>query len=172
MERIRAAAEPVQVNPMRTDFHFFVEDLKENIRALAEKELQEDHKNDNFLLFSNMNARLMKTWEDSSSKTRSTYMAKEEEDRRRFMTEDEIASRHCATLTARARSPRPGSMKKDEQQQQQQQAEPPSEQDDKGKKRNSPTQTTESPPKRNKTGGKEGQDDDDEEEQGEGSAQD
>lgn len=171
MERIRAAAEPVQVNPMRTDFHFFVEDLKENIRALAEKELQEDHKNDNFLLFSNMNARLMKTWEDSSSKTRSTYMAKEEEDRRRFMTEDEIASRHCATLTARARSPRPGSMKKDDQQQQQQ-AEPPSEQDDKGKKRNSPTQTTESPPKRNKTGGKEGQVDDDEEEQGEGSAQD
>jgi hypothetical protein len=33
-------------------------------------------------------------------------MVKEEEDRRRFMEEDEIASRHCATLTARGKSPR------------------------------------------------------------------
>jgi len=48
----------------------------------------------------------MKAWEDATSETRAKYLTKEEEDRRRFMTEDEITSRHCATLTARARSPR------------------------------------------------------------------
>jgi hypothetical protein len=30
----------------------------------------------------------------------------EEADRKRFMSEDEVASRHCATLTARKRSPK------------------------------------------------------------------
>jgi hypothetical protein len=48
----------------------------------------------------------MKAWEELKKEERDTYMVKEEEDRRRFMEEDEIASRHCATLTARGKSPR------------------------------------------------------------------
>lgn len=105
MERMRAAAEPVQVKPMRTEYHFFVDDNRDKALAEAEKELGE-HGHDKMMLFTNMNARLMKLWEDSSDATRAEYLVKEEEDRRRFMTQDEIASRHCATLTARARSPR------------------------------------------------------------------
>jgi hypothetical protein len=105
LERMRAAAEPVQVKPMRTDFHFFVDDRRDEIRIASEKELGPDAEN-KFLLFTNMNARLMKAWEDATDETRAAYLVKEEEDRRRFMADDEIASRHCATLTARARSPR------------------------------------------------------------------
>lgn len=105
LERMRAAAEPVQVKPMRTDFHFFVDDRRDEIRGISEKELGPDSEN-KFLLFTNMNTRLMKAWEDATDETRAEYLLKEEEDRRRFMADDEIASRHCATLTARARSPR------------------------------------------------------------------
>lgn len=45
-------------------------------------------------------------WENLTNDERDAFMIKEEEDRRRFMEEDEIASRHCATLTARGKSPR------------------------------------------------------------------
>lgn len=38
--------------------------------------------------------------------TRAHYLKLEENDRKRFMSEDEVASRHCATLTARKRSPK------------------------------------------------------------------
>ena len=105
LERLRAAAEPTQVKPMRSDFHFFVDDMRDKIRPLSENELGR-HSENKFLLHTNMNARLMKAWEDATDETRAEYLTKEEEDRRRFMAEDEIASRHCATLTARARSPR------------------------------------------------------------------
>lgn len=104
MERMRAAAEPMQVAPMRSDFHFFMDDQRDAVETQVKKE--EYDGDDKYLLFSNMNARIMKLWEDATTETRASYMTKEEDDRKRFMSEDEIASRHCATLTARAKSPR------------------------------------------------------------------
>jgi hypothetical protein len=58
-----------------------------------------------YLVNSSLNCRLMKAWEDLTVAEREVYAKKEQEDRRRFMQDDEVASRHCATLTARARSP-------------------------------------------------------------------
>jgi hypothetical protein len=144
LERMRAAAEPIQVKPMRSDFHFFVDDMRDSIQAIAKKELR--HEADvKMLLFTNMNARLMKAWEDATEETRAEYLVKEEDDRRRFMAEDEIVSRHCATLTARARSPR-GKDGEDE--------EDDDEDDvyggDEVKKR-SPQKPLESPPKKSKS---------------------
>lgn len=144
LERMRAAAEPVQVKPMRSDFHFFVDDMRDNIQAISEKELGEDA-NNKFLLFTNMNARLMKAWEDATDETRAAYLVKEEEDRRRFMAEDEIASRHCATLTARARSPRG----KDGEDCDDDDEDEDDDEDDEVKKR-SPQKSLESPPKKSK----------------------
>jgi hypothetical protein len=113
VERLRAAAATeithAEVKPIRTDFHFFVIDIKEKHRRGAEEEVRKTTKSeklDPYLVNSNMNARLMKAWEDLSKQERDAYMVKEEEDRHRFMAEDEIASRHCATLTARGKSPR------------------------------------------------------------------
>jgi len=133
-----AAADPSEVKPMRSDFHFFCEDRRKEIKEAALKELGPDTGRDLYLLMSNMNCRFLKSWENADPKTREYYFGKEEEDRKRFMEEDEIASRHCATLTARSKSP-------DELQ--------PlaSEELDFGKKRNSPTHIDESPPKRNRT---------------------
>lgn len=139
---MRAAADPTQVKPMRSDFHFFVDDMRDKIRVIAEKELGADAAN-KYLLFSNMNSRLMKAWEDATDETRSEYMVKEEEDRRRFMADDEIASRHCATLTARARSPRG---KEDEEE------DDDDDNDNAGdQKKRSPQKPSESPPKKSKT---------------------
>lgn len=117
LERLRAAAEPMQVAPMRSDFHFFMDDQRDEVQKQVAAEYDGD---DKYLLFSNMNARIMKLWEDATAETRAVYMTKEEEDRKRFMSEDEIASRHCATLTARAKSPR-----KEEQQQNEEGESPP-----------------------------------------------
>lgn len=79
-------------------------------RALVEEEMRKskmpDDKFDPFLFHSNLNTRLKTAWETMKSEEREIFMLKEEEDRRRFMEEDEIASRHCATLTARGKSPR------------------------------------------------------------------
>merc|ERR1712238_619837 len=61
---------------------------------------------DPYLVTTALNERLMRCWENESSITRNIYLSKEEDDRQRFMTEDEIAGRHCATLTARAKSPK------------------------------------------------------------------
>jgi hypothetical protein len=58
-----------------------------------------------YLVNSSLNCRIMKAWEDLTLTEREVYEKKEQEDRRRFMQDDEVASRHCATLTARARSP-------------------------------------------------------------------
>jgi hypothetical protein len=113
VERLRAAAATEltqeEVRPIETDFHFFVKDNLEKYRKLAEEEMKETSNGDTldpYLVNSNLNSRILKAWEILVSETRDTYMQKEEEDRRRFMEEDEIASRHCATLTARGKSPR------------------------------------------------------------------
>jgi hypothetical protein len=114
VERLRfaAAAEITHedVKPIRSDFHFFVMENKEKCRKLSEEEVRKSTKTegelDAFLVNSNLNTRMMKLWEDLKSEERGSYMVKEEEDRLRFMEEDEIASRHCATLTARGKSPR------------------------------------------------------------------
>ena len=131
VERLRAAAATeishAEVKPIRTEFHFFVDDNKEKYLKLAEEEVRkstkvaEGEKLDAFLVNTNLNTRLMKAWEELSKDDRDVYMGKEEDDRRRFMEEDEIASRHCATLTARGKSPRSpekqASPKKEEQRQ-------------------------------------------------------
>jgi len=113
VERLRAAAATEitteEVKPIQTDFHFFVKDNIEKFRKLAEDEVRSSMKDSNaaldpFLVNSNLNTRLMKAWEALSKDQRDAYMVQEEDDRRRFMEEDEIASRHCATLTARGKS--------------------------------------------------------------------
>eukprot|EP00543_Licmophora_paradoxa_P010855 CAMPEP_0202472268 /NCGR_PEP_ID=MMETSP1360-20130828/87214_1 /ASSEMBLY_ACC=CAM_ASM_000848 /TAXON_ID=515479 /ORGANISM="Licmophora paradoxa, Strain CCMP2313" /LENGTH=281 /DNA_ID=CAMNT_0049098681 /DNA_START=65 /DNA_END=910 /DNA_ORIENTATION=+ len=111
-ERLRAAVEPIEVKPMKTDFHFFVQDIIDSIQQDAEKECG-SYSNAKYLLHSNMNARLLKAWIETPEKKREMYFSKEEADRQRFMNDDEIASRHCATLTARAKSPRGDQMKQD-----------------------------------------------------------
>jgi hypothetical protein len=145
LERMRAASDPAQVKPMRTEFHFFVDDMRDTVQKEAEKELGE-HASNKFLLNSNMNARLMKLWEDASEETRAEYFAKEEDDRRRFMADDEIASRHCATLTARAKNPggKEGDDDYDEDD------EDDSESDESLEKRKSPQKSVTSPPKKAK----------------------
>lgn len=114
------------VEPMKSDFFFFLQEMREEVMAMAKKQLKEscitsleglegdmeklNMKNDEphpYLLFSNMNERLIHQWEEMPQDKRSEYLVKEEEDRKRFMTAEEVASRHCATLTARARSPQP-----------------------------------------------------------------
>jgi hypothetical protein len=118
VERLRAAAATEitteEVKPIQTDFHFFVKEHLTKYRQLAEDEVRRslgkdpDDKEplDSMLVNTNLNSRLMKAWEDLTREQRDAYMVKEEDDRRRFMEEDEIASRHCATLTARGKSPR------------------------------------------------------------------
>lgn len=114
VERLRAAAAAEltheEVKPIQSEFHFFVKENVAKHRPLAEEEvkksLKENEKLDPFLVNSNLNARLIRAWEELPKDKRESYMIKEEEDRRRFMEEDEIASRHCATLTARGKSPR------------------------------------------------------------------
>ncbi len=115
VERLRAAAAQEltteEVKPIQTDFHFFVKEHLEKYRKMAEEEVKKTLKDgetdlDPLLVNSNLNTRLMKAWEDLTKEDRDAYMVKEEADRRRFMEDDEIASRHCATLTARGKSPR------------------------------------------------------------------
>jgi hypothetical protein len=115
VERLRAAAATEitteEVKPIQTDFHFFVKEHIGKYRELAEEEVRsgmEDktEKLDPMLVNSNLNTRLMKAWEGLTKESRDAYMVQEEADRRRFMEDDEIASRHCATLTARGKSPR------------------------------------------------------------------
>lgn len=59
---------------------------------------------------------MLNIWENESSNFRERYETKECADQIRFMNEDEIESRHCATLTSRAHridtSPSNGSKKK------------------------------------------------------------
>jgi len=115
VERLRAAAATEitteEVKPIQTDFHFFVKEHIDTHRKLAEEQVRssiEDKsgKLDPVLVNTDLNTRLMKTWEGLTKENRDAYMVQEEADRRRFMEDDEIASRHCATLTARGKSPR------------------------------------------------------------------
>lgn len=109
-ERAKASADAELtlsvVKPIQTDFHFFVHDVVDKIRKLAEDEVRastaDGTKGDpTYLINTNLNSRLMKAWEDLAVSERDSYAKREEEDRKRFMDEDEVASRHCATLTAR-----------------------------------------------------------------------
>jgi hypothetical protein len=114
LDRLRAAAAAElthqEVKPIQSDFHFFAKENAHKYRSLAEEEVRKtlklDEKPDPLLVNTNLNTRLKMAWENLTNDERDAFMIKEEEDRRRFMEEDEIASRHCATLTARGKSPR------------------------------------------------------------------
>jgi hypothetical protein len=119
VERLRAAAAADlthdEVKPIQTDFHFFVKEHMADYRKLAEEEvrksqnpddLDSNKKVDPMMVNSNLNTRMAKAWEDLKKEQHDLYLVKEEKDRRRFMDEDEVASRHCATLTARGKSPK------------------------------------------------------------------
>jgi len=77
-------------------------------KSIADGTIAENKEKELYLLTTLLNARLIRNWENAPSSTRSQYMKKEEADRKRFMSEEEVASRHCATLTARRRSPKQG----------------------------------------------------------------
>jgi hypothetical protein len=148
VERQRAVYETVSVKPMRTSFHFFVDDTQDKLRVIAEEEVQRSTGDlDPFLVNTNLNCRLMKVWEDSEASVREMYTKKEDADRHRFMADDEVASRHCATLTARARSPRIGEKKTSKEESE---SESDNKQDDADKKRLSPTENGESPTKKSR----------------------
>jgi len=117
----------LKVEPMKSDFFFFLEEMKKDVMAEAKKEvlrsitsplkdlesdlaeLQMDDGEDPhpYLLYSKINENMMAKWEQLPQNKRSDYLILEEVDRKRFMSADEVASRHCATLTARSRSPQP-----------------------------------------------------------------
>ena len=167
LERQRAAADVMsKVKPMRSAFHFFVDDMEENLRQVAEEEVRrstgaEEEEVDLYLLNTNLNSRLMKEWENADQDIRDVYITKEDEDRKRFMADDEVASRHCATLTARARSPRFGTSrskgtKSDDEGDDERSFESVGsygniKQEEDEKKRASPTENDESPPKKSRT---------------------
>ena len=105
------------MEPMKQDFHYYAADHYNEVSlacqqqltaAYADGSIAETNNKENhlFLLSTLINARLIKNWENASPATRATYLKKEEADRKRFMSEEEVASRHCATLTARKRSPK------------------------------------------------------------------
>ena len=105
------------VEPMKQDFYFFALDNKEECLAQAKAAVREAistappttetiEEDDPYLTMTNLNERLMASWLTQPRSVRTQYLSKEEGDRRRFQQDDEVASRHCATLTARSRSPR------------------------------------------------------------------
>jgi hypothetical protein len=108
--------EEPKVEPMKQDFHFYAMDHYEEVKHVCQQQLDNAFANGTiartntenrlFLLTTLLNARLIKNWESASPSTRAKYLKKEEADRKRFMSEEEVASRHCATLTARRRSPK------------------------------------------------------------------
>lgn len=102
------------VKPIQTDFHFFVQDRRPTLlkaatlevdKSLVGKDPERIEQHRAFLINSNLNCRVLKEWEDLPRDEREEYFKKEEDDRQRFMEDDEVASRHCFTLTARVRSP-------------------------------------------------------------------
>jgi len=99
---------------MRPDFHFFVQDHQDKLIEECKAELPLIYRRlrisppaetDATFLFSHINERLIALWESTPQSQRQTYMLQEEEDRKRFMSAEEVASQHCATLTARVKSP-------------------------------------------------------------------
>jgi len=107
----------ISVPPMRSDFSFFVEEQKEALIQSTKEELpiifqklnlpvpSNESEYDATLLFSHVNERLISLWENTPQSARQPYVIKEEADRKRFMNAEEVASQHCATLTARGKSP-------------------------------------------------------------------
>lgn len=109
-----------KVDPMRQDFHFYAMDHYELVKQVCQRQLDDafadgtiskdtSAENQLYLLTTLINARLIKNWEDAPTSTREEYLKKEEADRKRFMSEEQVASRYCATLTARRRSPKQNS---------------------------------------------------------------
>lgn len=109
--------EEPQVEPMKQDFHFYAMDHYEEVKQVCQQQLDNSfadgsiseknkEKNQLLLLTTLLNARLIQNWEEAPASKRAEYLKKEEADRKRFMGEEEVASRHCATLTARRRSPK------------------------------------------------------------------
>jgi hypothetical protein len=112
--------EELKVDPMRQDFHFYAMDQYELVKQVCQRQLDDafadgtiskdtSAENQLYLLTTLINARLIKNWEDAPPSTRDEYLKKEEADRKRFMSEEQVASRYCATLTARRRSPKQSS---------------------------------------------------------------
>lgn len=107
-----AEEEMIDVDPMRQDFQFYSADHRKEVEYRVKTKLlkllkqrrpgatQEDISS--MLFFTIVNSELMAMWEREPKAVRDKYRVKEEEDRIRFMQEDDIASRHCATLTARS----------------------------------------------------------------------
>ena len=116
--------EELTVEPMKQDFHFYAVDHYNEVNhacqcqlnaAYADGSIAETNKENHLLLLTTLiNSRLIKNWEDAPPSTRAHYLKKEEADRKRFMSEEEVASRHCATLTARKRSPKQSGVEKAE----------------------------------------------------------
>lgn len=106
-ERDRQAAEYelslARVKPIRSDFAWFAQDAAHNGRESVPKNIEDDV----FLKNSYLNGRLKHVWENMEQDERLEFLKREEADRRRFTEEEEVASRHCATLTARAPGPSP-----------------------------------------------------------------
>lgn len=108
--------EEPKVEPMKQDFHFYATDHYEDAKQACQQQLEnsladgsipeKNNENQLYLLTTLLNARLIQNWEAAPPSTRAEYLKKEEADRKRFMSEEEVASRHCATLTARRRSPK------------------------------------------------------------------
>lgn len=117
-ERLEAARQleeaMTKIKPLQSSFHFFMEDHKDMYVAEAKKEIKDSggDENDPYLLYTNLNARLQKAWEDLSEGKRQGYREMEESDRVRYSEEEVIKSRHCATLTSRNAGPRTMSGKK------------------------------------------------------------
>lgn len=144
---------------MKSAFHFFAQEMMDSLQQAAEDEVRKTNNGqvDLYLVNTNLNGRLIKEWEDASQILREEYMEKEEEDRKRFMADDEIASRHCATLTARARSPQFGKTSKkgqkeyDDDEEEEEGSFGSAGSDEQEKKRDSPTENGESPTKKIRT---------------------
>lgn len=103
--------EEPKVEPMKQDFHFYAKDEYEELKEVCQQQLDNSiadgsKENQLYMMTTLLNARLIQNWEMAPSSTRAEYLKKEEADRKRFMSEEEVASRHCATLTARRRSPK------------------------------------------------------------------
>lgn len=111
-----AMEEEIHVEPMKQDFYFYANDRFDDVKAQCEEECKQsssggrgksnNKENELYRLTTLMNARLIQDWESGPASLRAEYMKMEDSDRQRFMSEEEVASRHCATLTARKRSPK------------------------------------------------------------------
>ena len=95
---------------MKQDFHFYGKEHYNTVVEECKRKLQASNlltaENELYLTNTLLNATLIHNWEKAPQSTRTHYLKLEEGDRKRFMSEDEVASRHCATLTARKRSPK------------------------------------------------------------------